>query len=58
MPNVQSETTKDLITYLIEGTNYEPADIGAELQYRLILDDYEAEELRGGVRPTHQPLNP
>lgn len=34
------------------------AQIGAELLYRTIPDTYSVAELRGGTRPTHQPLNP
>lgn len=29
-----------------------------ELKTRIIPDNYEEEELRGGIRPTTQPLNP
>lgn len=54
--NIEDVSTKDLIDHLIQGTEYEPADIGQELKDRIIPDTYEVEELRGGVRPTVSPI--
>lgn len=33
-------------------------DLTGELSDREIPTDYDRTELRGGTRPTHQPLNP
>lgn len=56
--NIEDVSTKDLIDTLLGLTDFTftPVEIGGELKDRLIPEDYDVEELRGGVRPLHSPI--
>lgn len=60
MPLNLTNSTVDEILYILEDANQQInwASAVSELRYRLCPNDYAVEELRGGIRPTHQPLNP
>lgn len=53
MPSYSGYTTEELLNMMAD-SNY--AAIVVELKYRLITD--EEDENKGGIRPTHQPINP
>ncbi len=61
MPAASSYTTQELIGMIsvLSGDNWPSlSEIKAELQSRVIPDDYPVVECRGGLRPSSQPLNP
>lgn len=60
MAQITKYTTVELLD-IADGTletEHTPAAAIAELKDRIIPEEYEVEMYRGGVRPTHQPLNP
>ena len=61
MPSINQLSTVQLLD-IADGTDtstdFSPESALAEVKARVIPDDYPLAELRGGVRPTNQPLNP
>lgn len=57
--NLTDKTTAELIA-ILKDVNQQVLWASAvnELEIRLIPSDYEAVDYRGGIRPTHLPLNP
>lgn len=57
--NLTDKTTIELIN-ILKDANQQLLWPAAtyELEMRIIPQDYDKVEHRGGIRPTHQPLNP
>jgi len=57
--NLEDKTTVELINILKDSnqTILWPSAL-IQLENRIIPNDYPETQYRGGIRPTHQPLNP
>lgn len=58
MPNIAEQTTKYLLENMLESTSdFTPEEIKAELlNERLVPEDHEIVEMRGGLFPTRPGL--